>query len=229
MRRSRSTLYGRVRPVLSPNRNSASDCSTPSNRCWRCGTRGAGGAGYRPLADGKPVRIALLRPWPATNDAHYRDGITCDWSTVRLARQPLLAGIKHLNRLEQVLAAAELARSEADDALVCDTAGAVIESVSGNVFLVRDGRLCTPALDQCGVAGVMREVVIEAAASTGIDVEETLLRRSDFAYADEVFLCNAIRGIVPVRRLGAIRLASLDVAARLSRALEMHGLTPCGS
>jgi 4-amino-4-deoxychorismate lyase len=192
-------------------------------------TRGVGGRGYAPPeAAAPPQRLWLTRPWPEIDASVYQAGVRVAWLTTTLSRQPRLAGIKHLNRLEQVLGAREVADLDADDGLLCDEFGHVIEAVAANLFCVRDGALHTPLLDYCGVRGVMREVLIETAASVDVAVHEWPLRRADVALSDEVFLCNSIRGIVPVCAVGALRFDDFPMARRLTEALSADGVRTCG-
>ena len=192
-------------------------------------TRGVGGRGYAPATVASaPTRLWLTRPWPDVDVASYRDGVRVAWLTTTLGRQPRLAGIKHLNRLEQVLAAREAAELDADDGLLCDELGHVIEALAANLFCVRDGALHTPLLDHCGVRGVMREVIIETAGRLDMAVHEWPLRRADVALSDEVFLCSSIRGLVPVRAVGELRFGDFSVARRLAAALAADGVRACG-
>jgi 4-amino-4-deoxychorismate lyase len=163
-------------------------------------TRGQGSRGYRPAGQGQPTRILSLDPWP-DHPAHYRDqGITATCCKTRLARNPRLAGTKHLNRLEQVLARGEW-RDEYQEGLMLDTEGQVIEGTMSNVFVIRDGELYTPELKFAGVAGVMRERILECAAKAGIIVHVHDLTLSEVEAAQAMFFCNSLIGIWPVRSL----------------------------
>jgi 4-amino-4-deoxychorismate lyase len=114
--------------------------------------------------------------------------------------QPLLAGLKHLNRLEQVLARAEWQDSEHAEGLMLDQAGRVIEGVFSNLFLVRNG-VDHPDLKRCGVAGVMRAEILFQAESLGIPTQITDISLEQLQWADEVFVCNSVYGIWPVRAM----------------------------
>lgn len=161
-------------------------------------TRGAGSRGYRPSTDGSVRRIVTL--WPrAPQAAHVHDGVAVRLCRARLSRNPLLAGIKHLNRLEQVLARGEWGDDYAEG-LMQDTTGMIIEGTMTNVFLVRDGELRTPDLSQCGVAGVMREEVRERARAANIPSRVSEIPLAALQAADEIFLTNSLIGIWPVRR-----------------------------
>ena len=122
--------------------------------------------GYAPAGDERPTRIVSRHEWPAAA-ARAASGFHLGISGVTLGMNPLLAGLKHLNRLEQVLA--QMARDEAglDEVLMLSTAGQVIGGSMSNVFFADDSGLFTPELTDCGVAGVMRRVVLEAAAGQG--------------------------------------------------------------
>jgi 4-amino-4-deoxychorismate lyase len=169
--------------------------------------------GYRPAPDSGASRLWLLYPW---SDAPRT--LRLQWCTTRWTRNPLLAGLKHLNRLEQVLAQAELA-ADVDEGIMLDTAGELVSATSGNLFIVRSGTLRTPALQQCGVRGVFRTQVIAAAHALGIPVEEAVLWPADLESADEAFVTNAIRGIRPIVRLGERAFPVGAVTERLQRAL----------
>jgi len=163
-------------------------------------TRGSGGRGYRPAVQALPRRILSLHPWPDYPARCWQQGVDVRLCDLRLSSTPRLAGIKHLNRLEQVLA-----RSEWDDAaiaegLMLDGAGNLIEGTMSNLFLVRDGCLHTPVLETCGVAGVMRAHILALAAQAAIPCVVQPLGLADAAAADEMFLCNSLIGIWPVRR-----------------------------
>jgi len=134
-------------------------------------SRGGGGRGYRPPEEPAPTRILVLYPWPEWPDTHTRDGVTVRICTTRLGRNPRLAGIKHLNRLEQILARREWHDRSIAEGLMLDTAGELVEGTTTNLFLVRKGRVQTPDLSQCGVAGIMREVVMEMAGEQDLPCE----------------------------------------------------------
>lgn len=159
----------------------------------------AGDRGYAPSADAKPVWMLSRHSLPPASSAA---GLVLRRCRTTLAVQPLLAGIKHANRLEQVLARLEwsdLAADEhaANDGLLCDTDGRVVSAISANLFVLHDGHWTTPPVDRCGVAGVCREWALQA-----LPASERILQRDDLLAADAVFLCNAVRGILPVRQLG---------------------------
>lgn len=164
-------------------------------------TRGSGGRGYAPPLDSSSTRIATLFPWPEWPVERYSSGVAAILCQTRLAQNPALAGIKHLNRLEQVLAAAEVARHQADDGLMFALDGRLIESTRANVFLVFGQRLLTPRLNDCGIAGVMREVLMDYLPQAGLEIEESVLDISDLASCDEIFLTNSLIGLWPVRQI----------------------------
>jgi len=162
-------------------------------------TRGSGGRGYAPPIDAVPTWMISTHPQPP---AASTEGIVVRWCTTRLAVQPLLAGLKHCNRLEQVLARAEwddpAARDrDATEGLMLSTEGDVVCATSANLFVLRGNRWWTPLVDRCGVAGVCR-----AWALAALDAAESRLSVTDIEQADAVFLCNAVRGILPVAKLG---------------------------
>jgi len=161
-------------------------------------TRGGAARGYAPATAAPVRRILVLSAAPPVAAAP----LVLGWATLRLGIQPRLAGLKHLNRLEQVLAARECAALGTDECLLLDAEGAVTCGVAGNLFIVGNGRLRTPLLDRCGVAGTCREWILRTHAGA----REERLDSTAVDAADELFLCNSVRGILPVGQLGARRL-----------------------
>lgn len=160
-------------------------------------TRGAAERGYAPTRDRPPTRIVAAFPVPVVPAAWYVDGIQVRCCGLRLAAQPALAGIKHLNRLQQVLARAEWTDPAVVEGLLFDQAGQLVSATAANVFVASRGRLMTPALTACGVAGVMRAALLDGFPETAV----TTISRDDLARADEVFLTSSVRGVLPVRTI----------------------------
>lgn len=168
-------------------------------------TRGVGPRGYRAVENTRPSRIISLHEMPNTKLAeqnNYKEnGINLYCCETRLA-QHALAGLKHLNRLEQVLAQSEWQpNDDIQEGLMLDHSNNVIEGTMSNVFIVRDNRLITPDLSNAGVKGVMRRCIIDTAQENDIEVEESLLELEDINKADEVFVSNSVIGIWPVKSL----------------------------
>ncbi|PQA50898.1 aminodeoxychorismate lyase [Amnimonas aquatica] len=164
-------------------------------------TRGGGGRGYLAPTDPQPTLLLSWHELPPVPAAWTQDGIAVGDCGLGLARQPALAGIKHLNRLEQVLLRRELAQQPGcAEALVCDSEGWVVEGVASNVFVARDGVWHTPDLAACGVRGVLRDALLDALLEHEIDVRVAPLRPADCRAADEWFFCNSVNGIWPVAR-----------------------------
>lgn len=164
-------------------------------------SRGVGARGYALPQPQQPQRILISSPLPSYPAANAEKGVKLFPCTTRLAEQPLLAGIKHLNRLEQVLARAEWQAADYAEGLMCDQSGRVIEGVFSNLFLVSSGQLLTPGLQRCGIAGVMREAILEQAKCMDIQCAVRDISYAELLAADEVFLCNSLYGIWPVREL----------------------------
>jgi 4-amino-4-deoxychorismate lyase len=177
-------------------------------------TRGVGARGYRPPAGPQSTRIVAAFEPPPTDEAAQVDGIRVRLCATRLAQQPLLAGLKHLNRLEQVLARAEWDDPAIAEGLLCDIHGLAISATAANLFAIFAGTLVTPALDRCGVAGVARAEVL--AAWPHAQVRPVAL--AELRQADELFLSSSVRGILPVRELDGHPLA----VGPVTRALQAH-------
>lgn len=182
-------------------------------------TRGSGTRGYLP-SPCEPNRILAIDAWPDYPSAHYTRGVTVGICEMRLARNSRLAGLKHLNRLEQVLARGEW-QDAWQEGLLLDCAGELIGGTMSNVFLVRDGRIETPDLSGSGVRGVMRRTVIETCRTIGLAISETRVPGEALARADEIFLTNALFGIWPVSRCEGRSLGVGPTTRRLMAALEI--------
>jgi len=156
-------------------------------------SRGDGMRGYAPPQPQRPRVVVQVAPLSLDAGA-YAEGVSVRLCDTRLATQPLLAGMKHLNRLEQVLARAEWSDATWTEGLMLDDRGDVVCATAANVFAVFDGRLVTPPVDRCGVAGVARAEVLAMR-----NVEVAPISPSRLAEADEVFLTSAVRGMLPVR------------------------------
>ncbi|HVN45409.1 MAG TPA: aminodeoxychorismate lyase [Steroidobacteraceae bacterium] len=190
-------------------------------------TRGSAAArGYGLTGSERPRRVTLRYPWPAQQPALAEAGVRVRLARLRLGENPALAGVKHCNRLEQILARREWDDPHIAEALMFSSSGALISGIASNVFLVRGSKLLTPLLDRCGVAGVMRAQVLEIARASGVAAEERRLDADDLERADELFITNALTGIRPVVELeGARRVAGpttrhlqRELAARLAAA-----------
>lgn len=164
-------------------------------------TRGVGGRGYRIPLDLAPtycIGVFSAEPLRSTN---YLEGICVRICEQRLSANKSLAGMKHLNRLEQILARAEW-QDEYAEGLVMDESGNLIEATVSNLFAIKNNQLYTPDLSLCGVEGIMRRMVIEILApSLSLNVETVEMNLDFVRNADELFLCNSVYGIWPVNRL----------------------------
>lgn len=166
-------------------------------------TRGDGARGYRVDASKPARRILISRPLNLHPPSWHTEGVTIRHCDMRLGASPALAGIKHLNRLEQVLARLEWNDEQIAEGLMSDQRGRIVEGTCTNLFVVSGGRLLTPVIEHCGVAGVMRGYILEVAAhQLSLQTEQVHCERALLAAAQEVFLCNAVVGVWPVRRLG---------------------------
>ena len=178
-------------------------------------TRGDSARGYAPDPHAPARRILQGSPSPAYPSANRAQGVELYPCATRLAEQPLLAGLKHLNRLEQVLARAEWNDPAFAEGLMLDMSGRLVEGVYSNLFLVSQGALRTPDLRRCGVAGVMRAELLDQASSLGLQVVVDDLWPADLAQADEVFVCNSVYGIWPVRAFASLRWSAGPLTRKL--------------
>ena len=160
-------------------------------------TRGCGGRGYLPAEHLLPTRALILRSADPISEK-VPSPLRVRWAEMRLGINPLLAGAKHMNRLEQILARLEWNDPEIDEALLLDSEGFVVEGVSTNLFLVQGASVVTPLLDRAGVRGVMRDLLIKIVRASGYTLREERVRPDLVDSADAVVLTNSVRGICPV-------------------------------
>lgn len=180
-------------------------------------TRGASGRGYAPPADAMPTRVVSLSPW--ADSLSRTHGATVKFCDATVARNRALAGIKHLNRLEQILGRRELETNH-DEGLMQDETGHVIEGTMSNVFTVSHGVLLTPDLSYSGVAGVMRELVLESAPALALACRITTLTPEEILNAEEVFLTNSLIGLWPVTRVESRTYPAGPVTQRLRALIQ---------
>jgi 4-amino-4-deoxychorismate lyase len=177
-------------------------------------TRGESGRGYAPVS-GPGTAIVSVHEAP-----HSRiQPIAVRWCRLQMAHQPVLAGIKHLNRLENVLARGEWSTDEYAEGLLCDGQGDLICATSANVFIHRDGRWSTPDLSRCGIDGVARQSLLQLEPAITV----ARISRDEVMQADAVFLCNSVRGMMEVNRIETNSLPASDAFRELKqRFLSRH-------
>lgn len=183
-------------------------------------TRGESKRGYAVTEEIEPTRILMANPMPEYPPGYSPDGIRMHLCSIRLALQPRLAGIKHLNRLENVLARREWNDPALAEGLLLDMEGNAIEGTMTNLFALRGNVLHTPALSRCGVAGVQRERIMDLAGSLGLTVKVEDMPLSRIYEADEVVLCNSVIGVWQVRELAGNTWQIGNLAARLRDLLD---------
>lgn len=186
-------------------------------------TRGSGGRGYRPDGAGPPTRVLAALPWPDHPPAYREAGVVVRLCRTRLGTHPDLAGLKHLARIEQVLARGEWSDASVQEGLMLDAQSHLVEGTMSNVFVVHDGGLVTPPLNECGVKGVMRDAVIACAARLGVPCDERLVSLEELQAADGLFLTNSLIGLWPVRRFEERNYAVPRlVPALMAQLMEEH-------
>lgn len=177
-------------------------------------TRGCGSRGYRPPSPAEPAVHVTVSQAPERRS--WDSGYRLRLCGLRLGHQPRLAGCKHLNRLENVLARAEWGDPEIDDGLLLDQAGCVVETVSANLFWRRGKQVFTSALDLAGVAGRQRERVLEALQASGIEVRIGHFPLQAWESAEEAWVCNSVIGLRAVTAFGQMSLSPGPTAHALA-------------
>ncbi|HLF66921.1 MAG TPA: aminodeoxychorismate lyase [Gammaproteobacteria bacterium] len=164
-------------------------------------SRGSGERGYRAPEHPNSRRIIQCLPWPNYPTAYTTQGVQVIFCKTPVSQNPTLAGIKHLNRLDNVLASSEWDEKHIAEGLMCDSLGHVIGGTKTNIFYVRAGVLYTPMLKEAGVSGIMRDQILIWAQALNIETRITQVTQSDLNDAEEIFLTNSLIGIWPVTQL----------------------------
>jgi len=183
-------------------------------------SRGAGLRGYAFDPTQAADRLLLRYPLPDYSPTLWQSGIKTHLCETRLARDPLLAGIKHLNRLPQVLARAEWQDPEIVEGFLTDDRGLLVEACQSNVFLVKNSEVLTPDLEQCGVAGVMRECIMTLAEQWKIPLKIVDLPIDRLWLADEVFVTNSVIGVWPVTQIAQHNFAVGPITKQFQAAIN---------
>lgn len=181
-------------------------------------TRGSGGRGYTPPASGSR-RIVSAHALPG--DARGTPAaLALSRSLITLACQPRLAGIKHLNRLEQVLARADCEHRGQADAWMADSEGFVIATTMRNLFFVdAHGRWSTPAITRAGIIGATRQRLIAALSAAGIPVAEVDLPAAQLDTVTGALACNSVGGVAAVAEIDGRRLVDSEMTSETARRL----------
>lgn len=178
-------------------------------------TAGSGGRGYRRPETIQTTRILSLHPYPEHPEVFNTQGINARICETRLGLNPALAGLKHLNRLEQVLARAEWTDPAIQEGLMLDSSGHVIEGTMTNLFYVKNHAVYTASIAHTGIAGIIRGLVMQLAEQHQLPVTELSYSPEQLMAADEIFVCNSIIGIWPVRRIDRIAFESGPITRKI--------------
>jgi len=184
-------------------------------------TRGEGARGYKPLPIASPVRVVIKSNFPDYPDSHFTEGVRLHVCETRLAHQPKLAGIKHLNRLENVLARMEWNAPECVDGIMMDVDDHVIECTSANIFARFGDALVTPDLSQCGVAGVTRMQVLSRASTLNLKPTIRSMDLKELLTADEVVMTNSLYGAWQVRQVAEKTWGGQPLASEIRQAINL--------
>ncbi|MFP8968402.1 aminodeoxychorismate lyase [Pokkaliibacter sp. CJK22405] len=191
-------------------------------------TRGAGGRGYRADPSLTPTRVLSWHSYTSLSEEQRAKGVSLRLCQTRFGHNPLTAGLKHLNRLEQVLARSEWSDNSIFEGVVCDISQNVVSGTMSNLFIVKNGCLKTPKLELAGIDGTRRRWIIENASCLGMQVNICQLSLDELFQADEILICNAAMGIVPVAEFEMSSFSSTATGVELHRLYERSVLSCVG-
>ena len=192
-------------------------------------SRGLGGRGYRPPPDPVASRVLLLYPLPAWPEPWASAGVRLRYCRTPVSENPVLAGIKHLNRLDSVLARAEWDDPQIGEGLMCAADGRVVGGTMTNIFLWTGSALLTPGLERAGVCGTVRELTLETARRMGIACREQDCQPDDLRRARGLFVTNALIGVWPVNHLDGCDYVPGRLPHDLLRAVMAVAQAPGGT
>ncbi|MDH5776742.1 MAG: aminodeoxychorismate lyase [Gammaproteobacteria bacterium] len=164
-------------------------------------SRGKGERGYRIPDNQQPGQAFYLSDWPDYDVSYSQKGIRVKICKTPLGMNPVLAGLKHLNRLEQIMARSEWQDDKFQEGIMLNAAGDVIEGTMTNLFWVKDEQIFTPDLSQCGVFGIMRQQILERIDELSMQIKIVSQPLDVLKNADEIFLTNSLIGVWPVQSI----------------------------
>lgn len=192
-------------------------------------TRGQGLRGYQFSRGNAPTRVVTIHHWSGFDTNLVHNGILARICETRLSMNSALAGIKHMNRLENILARAEWNNSDVKEGIMLDTQGHVIEGVMSNIFIIHNNCILTPDLSQSGVTGIMRQVVLQLLEEMAMKIRITSISLDQLLESDEIFCCNSLMPIWPIKKIDH-HVFSIDfsrqITARLKTIIEHHHHLP---
>lgn len=183
-------------------------------------TRGQSGRGYQPSQNPEASRYVICYPWPQYPKENATKGINAVICKTRLVTHPQLIGIKSLNCLQYVMASQEWQAPYAYEGLMLDEQGCLIEGTRSNLFMVVNGGIKTPSLDNNGIPGIMRYVLINACQQLHIPLTYASIRIEELKNATEIFICNSIIGIWPIKQLEQYQFKCGPVTLQLQNFLN---------
>ena len=178
-------------------------------------SRGNSQRGYSYSDDILPVRVVIVSE---VKNVQAKESFSLEYASSGYHSNPNLAGIKHCNRIEQILARSSLKR---DEAIMLDENQNIISVTQGNIYFIFGQSLVTPKLDRCGVIGSRRSLILELAESIELNVEEGNVSMNDAKKADEAFISNSIMGIQSVNSIEEYQLPKRLITKQIKIAFEL--------
>jgi 4-amino-4-deoxychorismate lyase len=183
-------------------------------------TRGEGTRGYALPALAQPNRVVIKSAYPQYPESNFSLGVSLYLCQLRLGHQPQLAGIKHLNRLENILARMEWNTATHADGVLQDIDGNIIECTAGNLFMRHGKDLVTPDISQCGVAGITRQRILELSPGLGLNARIGRISMTEMMAADELLVCNSLYGAWQVIDFNRKQWPSQPLASTIRELLQ---------
>lgn len=187
-------------------------------------TRGAGGRGYALPDEPSANRILIKYPWPDYPNSIISQGAKLRVCDLKLSKQSAFVTSKHLNRLEQILARSEWSDEDIFEGILLNEDDKIIECTMSNVFFIKGKHLITPELNESGVKGILREVILENAELLGYEMIVSSIYLDDLNSKDECFITNSIIGVCPVNTIGDVSYSMISQSQKIREYLLQQNL-----
>lgn len=185
-------------------------------------SRGVGGRGYLADQQIQPTTVITVNPWPEDIEKKQQQGIAIRLCKHKLIINPALAGIKHLNRIDQVMARNEWHNDDIQEGLMLDVNDHIVEGTASNIFCFIGDSWVTPPATSCAVAGVVRAQLINKLADTGQQIIERKIQLSELSSVKEMIVCNSVWGILPVVSCEELQFTIGQYSRDLQQILEQE-------
>lgn len=182
-------------------------------------SRGNSERGYKFSEDIVHNRFLIKTEMPIYPKEYFEQGVNLFVCKQKLSTS-ILSGVKHLNRLENIIARQEWKGDYYFDGILLDQHGHVIECISCNIFMRIGNTIYTPKIKQVGIKGVTRGLIIKTSIKLGFKIKETTFKLDKLLQSDEVLITNSLFGVLQVKEIKKKSWHHQELAALFNQSLE---------